>query len=171
MEKLLNKAIEALKTLPDKDQSKLAWEIIGRVEDKTEWDGIVSNPASQIWLEKEAAAALVKYKATIKPLSMSYISLSDDNLLRGEGYWRHFEDLTDGIKASAEKNYKLWKNNPHHPDLKFKKIHAKLPIFSFRVGKKHRAVGVDVADGKFVWFWLGAIDQFIDLRNSFSALK
>ena len=29
--------------------------------------------------------------------------------------------------------YRLWKDNPAHPSLRFKKVHARLPIYSARV--------------------------------------
>jgi len=172
MDELLNKAFKALKTLPIKDQSCLAREIIERgedVEDKAKWDRIVSKPESQYWLANEAATALKKHKKATKPLSMSFISLSDENLLREDDYWRHFEDLSEKVKNLAERNYRLWKKNPQHHSLRFMKIHTELPIFSFRVGMKHRAVGVETNDGKIVWFWMGAFEQFIRLTNTVSA--
>lgn len=38
--------------------------------------------------------------------------------------------------------YWLWKSNPHHPSLRFKKVHANLPIYSVRVDLDWRAVGL-----------------------------
>ena len=160
MGEILNKAFEALKTLPDEDRERIAWEIIERVEDKTEWDRIVSAPGSQQWLEKHAKKALREYEKINKKLSLTFISIPQGNLLREESYWKHFDELPSKIRKLAEKNYQLWKENPQYPGLRFKKIHAESSIFSFRVGMQYRTVGVDTNDGKIAWFWIGSFEQF-----------
>jgi hypothetical protein len=163
MEELLNKAFEALKSLPPRDQSFMAWQIIDQVEDKAEWDRLTARPEAQDWLAHEAAKALKRFEKVAKSLSNSFISLGDENLLREDSYWRHFDDLPKSVKELAEDNYHIWKKNPHHPCLRFKQIHETLPIFSFRVGMKHRAVGVETDDGKVVWFWMGGFEHFKSL--------
>ena len=60
----------------------------------------------------------------------------------------------------AEENYHSWKENPWNPGLRFKQIYQSLPIFSFRVGMRHRTVGVETGDGKIVWFWVGSFETF-----------
>lgn len=42
----------------------------------------------------------------------------------------------------ANKNYKLWKDNPFHPSLEFKEVKPKEGIWSVRVGIGWRALGV-----------------------------
>lgn len=160
MGEILDKAFEALKKMPEEDQERIAWEIIGRVEDKAEWDSIVAAPNSQQWLETQAKKALKEAKRISKKLSLTFISLPQDNLLREESYWTNFDELPPEIRKLAEKNYQLWKENPQHPGLRFKKIHAELPIFSFRVGMQYRTVGVETNDGKIVWFWVGSFEHF-----------
>ena len=171
MVELLKKAFDALKTLPAEDRERIAWEIIERVEDKAEWDKIISAQKSQRWLEKEAARALKEYEKISKPLAMSFISLGNDNLLREEAYWRHFDDLPAEIRKLAEANYRLWRKNPHHPRLRFKKIHTELPIFSFRVGMRHRTVGVETDDGKVAWFWMGSFGHFQQLVSAVETIN
>ncbi len=160
MGEILDKAYNLLKTLPEEDQERIAWEIIERVEDKTEWDKIVATPDSQHWLGIHAKMALKEYKKISKKLSLTFISMPLDNLLREESYWKHFDELPSELRTLAEKNYRLWKENPHHPGLRFKKIHTELPVFSFRVGMRYRTVGVETRDGKIVWFWIGSFDHF-----------
>jgi len=160
MDQLIERAFKALKTLPPEDAERIAYEIIERVEDKTEWDKIISFPESQKWLKKEAARATKVFNKIRKNLSQTFISIPQDNILREEPYWKHFDDLPDDIKKLAERNYRLWKENPTHPGLRFKKIHATLPIFSFRVGLRNRTVGVEVEDGKIAWFWVGSFEDF-----------
>ena len=73
MESLLNRAFEALKTLPEIDRERIAWEIIERVEDKTEWDRIIATPESQKWLEQQAKKALQVYRKMRDKLSMTFV--------------------------------------------------------------------------------------------------
>ena len=160
MVELLNRAFEALKTLPAVDRDRIAREIIERVEDKTEWDKLIAIPEARRWLEEEARKALKEYEKISKKVSMTFISVVQDNLLREKAYWTQFDDLPDEVRQLAEKNYHLWKENPRHPGLRFKKIHPDLPIFSFRVGMRHRTVGVETDDGKIVWFWVGSFEIF-----------
>jgi len=39
-----------------------------------------------------------------------------------------FSRLPDAVKIQARKNYRLWKNNPNHPGLHFKRIHGQEEI-------------------------------------------
>ena len=44
--------------------------------------------------------------------------------------------------------------NPDHPSLRFKKVHATLPVYSVRIDLDWRAVGV-LQEEHVVWFWVG----------------
>jgi len=160
MGEMLERAIAALKTLPEVDRERIACEIIERVEDKTEWDRIISAPDSQAWLEKTAKTAINIYNKTAKKISMSLVAPGVETLLREDSYWESFDDLPEDVRKLAEKNFKLWKQNTLNPGLRFKQIHQTLPIFSFRVGMKHRTVGTETPDGKMVWFWVGSFETF-----------
>lgn len=160
MERLLEQAIAALKTLPEEDQERIAFEIIERVEDKTEWDRIIAEPNSQVWLEKASRKALRAYEKIANTLTMEFVIMELDNLLREDTYWTSFDELPEDIRKLAEKNYALWKQNAKNPGLRFKQIHKTLPVFSFRVGMKHRTVGTEASDGKVVWFWVGSFETF-----------
>ena len=60
------------------------------------------------------------------------------------------------VQELARKNYGLLKSNPYHPPLYFKRLGQ---FWSVRVGRSHRAVGVDAADG-IVWFWIGTHAEY-----------
>jgi hypothetical protein len=57
-------------------------------------------------------------------------------------------------QAQIKKSYKLWRENPAHPSIRFKKVHETEPIYSARVDLDWRALGVLHAD-TVVWFWVG----------------
>jgi hypothetical protein len=72
---------------------------------------------------------------------------------------RRFRELLTGLPAhvrqQAREAYRLFQQNPAHPDLRFKQVHAEPPIYSARVGIAHRAVGVRDGDA-IVWYWIGS---------------
>ncbi len=62
--------------------------------------------------------------------------------------------LPKDVQRQAREAYKLFRQNPHHPSLRFKKVHATEPIYSVRINIDYRAVGV--MDGEeIIWFWIG----------------
>ncbi len=52
-----------------------------------------------------------------------------------------FADLLDQVREQTREAYRLFKQNPSHPSLCFKKVHPELPIYSARISKSYRAVG------------------------------
>ena len=68
-------------------------------------------------------------------------------------------------KAKIKRAYQLWRENPAHPSLRFKKVHSTLPIYSARVDLDWRAVGV-LQDGTLVWFWVGSHQAYEALLRS-----
>ena len=68
------------------------------------------------------------------------------------GFRAQLAALPKPVREKANSAYALWKANPGHPSLRFKKVHATLPIFSVRVDRDYRAVGVVRGDA-MVWFW------------------
>lgn len=59
------------------------------------------------------------------------------------------------MQDKAVAAYKIWSANPKHPSLRFKKVHKTLPIYSVRIDRGWRAIGVLEKDTT-VWFWIGS---------------
>lgn len=72
-----------------------------------------------------------------------------------EDFVECFETLPERIQRLARKSYKLWKTNPRHPGLEFKKIHIRKPIYSVRIAIGWRALGIISGDA-IIWFWIGS---------------
>lgn len=53
-----------------------------------------------------------------------------------------YRELPEQTKKEAKKAYREFKKNPYHPGLHFKRIHSTRPIFSLRITKDYRAVGI-----------------------------
>jgi hypothetical protein len=66
-----------------------------------------------------------------------------------------FAALPARVKEQARQAYRLFRQNPSHPGLRFKQVHADPPIYSARVGISHRAAGV-VDGNTVIWYWIGS---------------
>jgi mRNA-degrading endonuclease RelE of RelBE toxin-antitoxin system len=64
------------------------------------------------------------------------------------------DKLPERVRRQAKLQYKLFCQNPSHSSLQFKKVHSRLPIYSVRVNKYYRTVGILEGDS-IVWFWIG----------------
>lgn len=77
-----------------------------------------------------------------------------------------FADLPERVQKTARKNYKLWKQNPSHPSLEFKKLNTKQHTYSVRAGTGWRAVGVVKDSETIVWFWVGSHSNYDKLLKN-----
>jgi len=83
---------------------------------------------------------------------------------RPAGFWRLFDDLPEAVQAQARRRFRLWRDNHGHPSLRFKRVHPVEPIWSVRITRDHRALGLRDPDG-MVWFWIGdhtSYDRMLD---------
>ena len=75
---------------------------------------------------------------------------------RGTPYfWAAYRGLPSEIRDAAQKAYKLFRDNPQHPGLQFKKVHDRDPIYAVRVTLGYRAVGL-LENDEITWFWIGS---------------
>jgi len=70
------------------------------------------------------------------------------------------------IQERARLAYERFLQDPNHPSLRFKKVHATRPIFSARIGLGYRALAVGVGD-VLLWFWIGSHADYDRLLRSF----
>ena len=73
-----------------------------------------------------------------------------------------FRQLPSRIQNLARKNYRLWKQNPSHPSLQFKRVGKRKPVYSIRVGLGWRALGLNT-DDTIIWFWIGSHAEYNEL--------
>lgn len=74
-------------------------------------------------------------------------------------FWAEYRKLSDGVRESARKAYRLWEENPFHPSLHFKCINQEEDIWSVRVTRGYRALGFKDED-TVTWFWIGSHDDY-----------
>ena len=72
-----------------------------------------------------------------------------------ERFRKMLQQLAEQTRRRAKEAYKLFKQNPYHPSLRFKQIHPTRPIYSVRISLDFRAVGTRAED-EIVWFWIGS---------------
>lgn len=72
-------------------------------------------------------------------------------------FWKLYQNLPSEIRKLARKNYQIWREEPFHPSLNFKKIGR--GKWSARVGIHYRAVGKFERD-TFVWDWIGSHAEY-----------
>jgi hypothetical protein len=78
-------------------------------------------------------------------------------------FWRCYGDLPAAIQGIAVKQYRLWRQDPHHPSLQFKKVAG--AYWSARVTDDYRAVGIMEGD-TVIWFWVGTHAAYDRLLGS-----
>jgi hypothetical protein len=76
--------------------------------------------------------------------------------------------LPRDIREQARTAYELFRANPRHPGLHFKRVFTADRLVSVRVGRDYRAVGVEREAGAILWFWIGpheAYETLLAIRN------
>ena len=76
---------------------------------------------------------------------------------------RRFRDalaaLPVAIRSQAREAYALFKQDPHHPSLRFKPVVASSSVYSVRIGLHYRALAT--RDGEtLIWFWIGSHAEY-----------
>ncbi len=71
-------------------------------------------------------------------------------------FWRSHAALRPEIKLAARKQYRLWKENPRHPSLQFKKVG---PFWSARITEDYRSLAL-LRDDVYYWFWIGTHAEY-----------
>jgi hypothetical protein len=75
-----------------------------------------------------------------------------------------YRKLPESVWRQARQAYGLFAENPHHPSLRFRRVHPTLPVYSARVGLRYRAVGILRGDD-ISWFWIGSHAEYDTLLS------
>ncbi len=74
-------------------------------------------------------------------------------------FWNSYQTLNEKTKRSARKVYRLWKENLFYPSLHFKCINNEEDVWSVRITRSYRAIGILEGD-TVTWFWIGNHDDY-----------
>ncbi|MBI2910689.1 MAG: hypothetical protein HYY05_00995 [Chloroflexi bacterium] len=70
--------------------------------------------------------------------------------------------LPSAVREQARQAYALWRSNPFHNSLQFKRVSQRQPIYSIRIGLGYRALAVREEDHLY-WFWIGSHAEYDEL--------
>lgn len=70
-----------------------------------------------------------------------------------------FAALPEEIQSQARRVYRLFRDDPAHPSLRFKKVDEAENVYSVRIGLGYRALGV-LEGSVVIWFWIGSHAQY-----------
>jgi hypothetical protein len=76
-----------------------------------------------------------------------------------KSFWQHYGALPPEIRQRAQQAYELWRDNPAHPSLFFKRVKESQPVYSVHISMGYRALGLLKGD-TVTWFWIGTHDEY-----------
>jgi len=74
-------------------------------------------------------------------------------------FWRSYEQLPPHIQK-LDKNFALFKANPRHPSLGFRK---KGGVYTVEIGRSYRALARE-RKGHYYWFWIGTHEDYNNFK-------
>ncbi len=83
-----------------------------------------------------------------------------------EDFRKCFYELPESVKSQARKTYKIWTTDPFHRSLQFKKVQTDEDVWSVRIGKHWRALGLREGD-EIAWFWIGSHSDYDRFLSKF----
>ena len=79
-----------------------------------------------------------------------------------ERFRKTFQQLPEHIQRQARAAYRLFRQDPAHPSLRFKPVHPSEPVYSARVGRGYRALAIREGE-RLTWFWIGSHSDYEDM--------
>jgi hypothetical protein len=79
---------------------------------------------------------------------------------RNKQFRQLLSTLPIDAKRQAYDAYRLFKGDPYHPSLHFKRVNAQHPFYSVRVGAGYRAIGYRKSNDLIVWVWIGTHAEY-----------
>lgn len=79
-----------------------------------------------------------------------------------KSFWKRYWALPPEIRQRAQQAYALWRDNPAHPSLFFKRVKESQPLYSVRIGLGYRALGL-LKEDTVTWFWIGTHNEYDQL--------
>ena len=74
-------------------------------------------------------------------------------------FWELYGALPASVRTQARQAFRLFRENPDHPSLRFKKLQGADLFWSVRFGDGYRAVAQREGD-TITWLWIGTHQAF-----------
>jgi hypothetical protein len=76
-----------------------------------------------------------------------------------KAFRKKLNGLPASVQEQATKAYALWRSDPYHNSLQFKRVSQRQPIYSARVSLDYRVLGLLEGD-RIYWFWIGTHTEY-----------
>jgi hypothetical protein len=76
-----------------------------------------------------------------------------------EGFWQLYRKLPRHVREAAREAYRHFRDDPSHPALRFHRPLTAPQLWSVRITRDCRAVGLVKGD-TITWFWVGNHQDF-----------
>lgn len=74
-------------------------------------------------------------------------------------FWKLFHKLPPQVQDRAYKAYRQWRANPFARSLSFKRVSKTDLVYSVRIGRQYRALGL-LDDDTMYWHFIGNHDDY-----------
>ena len=74
-------------------------------------------------------------------------------------FWAAYARLSEPERQGARKAFSLWAGNPFHPSLRFKCVNREEDLWSVRISRGYRALGI-LEKETVTWIWVGSHDDY-----------
>lgn len=75
---------------------------------------------------------------------------------------KQLSELPASVQEQAAKAYALWKEDPYHPSLQFKRVSQRQLIYSARISLNYRVLDLLESDCIY-WYWIGSHNEYNEL--------
>lgn len=79
-----------------------------------------------------------------------------------KAFRKKLAELPPSVQQQAAKAYALWRSDPYHNSLQFKRVSQRQPIYSARISLDYRALGL-LENDQIYWFWIGTHTEYDEL--------
>ncbi len=79
-----------------------------------------------------------------------------------KAFRKKLDGLPVSVQEQAAKADELWRSDPYHNGLQYKRVSQRQPIYSARVSLDYRVLGL-LEDDHIYWFWIGAHAEYDEL--------
>ena len=124
MTQLLQQACSEIQKLPEPDQDAIAAIILDELQDERRWEEAFANSQEKLCVWPSECAAIFAL-AVFGTWGSTNFEFPRYGRVR-----RSFSALPDSVKAKVRKAYRLWRLDPSHPGLHFKRVHSREPLYS-----------------------------------------
>lgn len=78
---------------------------------------------------------------------------------KNEAFRLAFRRLPKRVQEQARRVFRVFRRDPYHPSLRFKRVHSAEEVYSVRVGAGYRALAYRENE-TLVWFWIGSHSDY-----------